>query len=368
MMGAHFRRRNPLDVISGWRFPLVLFVVWRVTHAALNESFGGDWLDDAFQWDGGAYRRIFNDGYENPSEVKPITAFFPLVAWMAKAPALVFSDRTAMLLTANFFALTAFLAVFGAAWTWQNERVARWTLVVLALFPTSVFLWAFYTEASFVTLSAVALAAVHRRRHVAAAVAAGLLAATRAPGIALAGILVIWRTMRTRKVDVRAAVYALGGAAGLGAVIAAQAIQADEPFGFIGAQEDWNRRLAGPWVAMRDGLGIFRTIPLEVAGARVSDLFALAMVGTALTLMAVWKRDIVPPEAVAFGAVIAGLPLFTSILSSYSRFALTVWPAFVGVGWALDRAPRWARFALLVPMAGLSVWLTRMWAHGTFTG
>jgi len=89
-----------------------------------------------------------------PGVPRPHTAFFPLTPWLARVPDLVLPTRTAAMLVANVLALLAFIAVWAVAREWKDDGIARITVLLLALWPPSVYLWMFYAEAGFIAASA----------------------------------------------------------------------------------------------------------------------------------------------------------------------------------------------------------------------
>src|SRR6476646_1138767 len=152
---ARVAERTHRRVLPGVLFPVAVFVVWRLAQLAVTRLAHGDLVDTAFPWDGNAYRRILEHGYHiAPNEFRPVTAFFPGIAWVAKGPDLLVDHTTAMVLTANVVALLAFVAVWAVAREWRDERLARASVVLLALWPGTLFYWAFYSEALLVASTA----------------------------------------------------------------------------------------------------------------------------------------------------------------------------------------------------------------------
>jgi hypothetical protein len=365
---APARRR----VLPGAWFPVVVFVVWRLAHLGVLLLWGGDAVDDAFRWDGRNYRRIFADGYHvAPDAIRPRTAFFPLTPWLAHVPDVVLPSKAAMVLTANVLALLAFVAVWGAARCWADERVARRSVVLLALWPPSLFLWAFYAEAGFVAASAGAVWADRRRRPALAAVLLTAAALARTIGVLVAAVLVGVRIWRRRRVDAVAVLYAFAGALGTATVMVVQHQQAGDALAFTD-QEEWGRSWAFPWVALRGGVrAAFR------AGAPVArwlDLLAVVAAAAAVAWALWWRwrrregRGVLPIEPPLLTAVLVGVPLCTRLLTSMNRWLLAAWPTFVIGASALGLARKPVRWAVYVVLAVVSVLLLREWADGTFVG
>ncbi|TMK80484.1 MAG: hypothetical protein E6G46_09330, partial [Actinobacteria bacterium] len=92
-------------------------------------------------------------------------SFFPLLPWMTRAVRVVIrSELGAAILVTTVASFAAVVLVYEVMRRWKGEAVARWAIVLLLAFPTSFFLWEFYTEALFIALTAGALLAMMRRR------------------------------------------------------------------------------------------------------------------------------------------------------------------------------------------------------------
>ncbi|MFN8024937.1 MAG: mannosyltransferase family protein [Acidimicrobiia bacterium] len=346
--------------------PLAVFACWRLAQLAITWWFDSQPGDGPFRWDGGAYRRILESGYHvRPGEKPEIAAFFPGLAWITRAVDVVVPSReVAEFLTINVVALLAFVAVFAAIRAWRDDRTATGAIVLLALFPSSVFLSVFYSEVPFVALSAGAFWADRRGKKWLAAVLACGAAATRTVGIAVAGALVVGHLWREHRVRLQTVVYAVAGAVGLGAVMLQQQIQLDDPLGFVHAEKYWGRKLDFPWSSIREGVGALRDGAPRLA--KVLDLVAVALV-VGMVLYVLWKRRRAwPVESWLFVAVTFAVPLFNPFLAGINRYVLTAWPVFGFLSDFLDRLPRWVRWAWYVASGVAAVFYARYWARGTF--
>ena len=348
-------------VLPGLWFPLAVFGIWRVLQAVAVWAFGGDPVQAVYRWDGGWYRWILEHGYafrpdrgaEQPS------AFFPLVPWAVRGVrAVVRSQLVAVHVVANAAAGAAFCAVWGAVREWRDERVARRAVLALALFPTSLFLWCFYSEAAFVALSAGALWAATRRRPVLCGVLCAAGAMSRVPGVLVVPVAA-WTYVQAGGRRPRAAWCALG-LLGLVPVLVAQGVQAGDPFAFVGAGAAWGRHLAPPWEVFRTGLDFILNGSGGYRVVTAADLVAaLTFVGVGLWMFRRWAAP-----AGAWPLLMVAVPLFTATSVSLARYVLAAWPAFGAAG----DLPPWARRAGAGVLAILSVVVLREFAKGGFVG
>jgi hypothetical protein len=358
-------------VFAGIRFPIAVFVVWRLLHLTVTVATGGDAVDSAFSWDGNVYRRIFESGYEDPAAFQPDTAFFPLVSWLAQVPDLLIGGTASMVLTANIAALAAFVAVWGAGAAWRDERLGRGSVVLLALWPASLFYWSFFSEAVFVAASAGAVWADRRGHRVVTAVLLAGAAAARSIGVLVAAVLVGVRVWRHRRVDSTAVLYTAAALGGIGAVMFAQYLQAGDALAFVQPQSDWGRSLTAPWVTLRNG--IEGLTGLGTPREKWLDLVGITAVGAAVlwSLWPRWRRRWsrpLPVEAPLLTIAILALPLCSGLLSSMNRYVAGAWSGFVLLAAWLSTVDLRIRAAVYGALALASIYFVRWWADGIWLG
>lgn len=345
--------------------PALVWLVWRLSQACLIWLFDGRVLDAAFQDDGGWYRLILSDGYVvNDATFKTFqnTAFFPGITWTTKPFALVVSDRVAALIVANLWSLAAFIGVYSLIREMSGSSLAWRVTVGLALWPTSFFLWAYYSEGMFVALTAVGLLGIRKERTTISGLAAFGVATTRVVGVGFGVVLALRRWRRMGHLD--AISLALAGGSGIGAiaVMAQFWLQTDRPLAFVEAQKAWGREFSAPWTPIVSAISdIIEKLPNP---ALELSLNLAAVVVVAAALGVIWRRSGGTDEN-SWALVAWAMPLFTSIVSSQARFALGAWPALLALDTATARG-RWLRLVLGLVGLGVSVALLRRFASGAF--
>ena len=350
----------------GLAFPLAAFLIWRVAHGVALALLGAGALAPTFAWDAHWYMRILRAGYLPWSKTgaEQATAFFPLVPWIARAVTrLLGSERAAILVVANGAALAAVLLVFVAVRAWRGERVARAGLVVLLLYPSSLFLWSFYSEATFIALSASALVSCRRGRPLLAGVLGVPLAMTRLPGILIVPALVAGQFERRRRLDPASFAFLLP-VLGVLLVMLAQALEAGDPLAFLHAGAAWQRGPAPPWVVVADAVRLtarHRWLPSVAFADLLSLLF---MVGAAV--LAVVRRW--PAAASVWIVLMAGITLCSGSSTSLMRYALAAWPGFAVVAEAGFALPRGLRWAVLAALGAASLVVLALVANNHFVG
>lgn len=402
--------------LPGVTFPIAVWFVWRVLQLAVSVYLGeSTWsLSDralrvAYNYDGERYLAILHQGYANAQAVMPNTAFFPLTSWVA-APIwwITRSDAWAVHLTASITAIAAFICVWGVSKEWRDERIARRAVLLFAIFPSSLFLWAFYSEALFIALGAGAVWADRRGRRWLAAALFVALATTRSVGILIPIVLVACRIIRNgpplrqvlrrlpaqigavvfvasfvafcvvpkfslllpaavvfgiwavvgRRLDRWCGVYLAAAAVGFAAVLVVMWKQTGDPFAWAKVQGDWGRDISQPWKAIYQGFDNLYpkpdTIMVPALVARNFDLWSVPIIAFPLLYAAFSRKDRFPMETWMLGVALIALPLFSSVLASFNRFVMADWVIYPVYASALDRIPgrwRWAPYAVLTVAA-----------------
>ena len=124
------------------RFPLLVWLIWRVAQAIVLVVAGGDVADDVFRFDGGWFLSILEHGYvvtDTTYATQQNVAFFPGVVWLTEPFSWLLGDRTAATLVSLATSASAFVAVFGAiACVAESERTARRAVIAMAVWPASI--------------------------------------------------------------------------------------------------------------------------------------------------------------------------------------------------------------------------------------
>jgi Gpi18-like mannosyltransferase len=334
-------------------FPVCVFAIWRMAHAAVTFRFGGNSVDVARYYDGAHYLRILYLGYGTPRRMMPSHAFFPGLSWVASPVQwLTGSDTSTVLIVTTLASLAAFVALWGVAREWIGERSARLAVVLFALFPSSLFLWTFYSESLFVALGAGAVWADRRGRRWIALACFAAVSTTRSIGIVVPIVIVLVRVVRAREIDKWAVGYLAAGIAGLGAVLVTMQIQLGDAFAFVDVQGDWGRTFSWPWKSVIQGVHNLNpragTVMVPSLIARNLDLWCVGIVIIGIGWMIVSKRPKFPVEAWLLGIALIALPLCSSVLASFNRFTLADWALFPAYASLINRLPgRWRQISLV---------------------
>jgi hypothetical protein len=316
-------------------------------------------VDLFIRWDAHWYLEIVREGYAfDPSDQSSV-AFFPLYPLLARAVAAILGlagselGRAFALLIVSNAALVAGAIVLHRFVRELYGRAAAARAVLLVLvFPTTLFLSAGYAESLFLALSVASLhEAWHGRWWTAGLFGAGV-ALTRPFGVLIAIPLAIeWFMANRGRGFLRAdAISVALPVAGLGAYAAFLGLAFGDPLAFVHVQTEWDRDLGVPWAtfqAQLDG-------PLTVH-AGLSSAVDLAGGLFAVVIAAVGWRYLRPSHAAFLTLVVVAI-LATGTLLSIWRFLGSLFPVFMLLAFAMRHPVIDRSIRLMAPtIAGLAM-------------
>jgi hypothetical protein len=329
------------------------------------------------RWDAVWYLSIADSGYESRGADSPgaRAAFFPLYPLLVRALALpAGASPEALLLAAYAVSLAAFL---GALYLLHRlvalelgARIARATLLLLALFPAAYYFGAPYAESLFLLVSVAAFYAARTGHWAWASVAAAAASATRSVGIVLLVPLAILYLYGPRgdgsqerdrpraaglgrlrpRYRLRAdALWLALAPVGLAAYATYLGVAHGDAFAFLRLQEAWHREFAGPFGAVWNGaVAAFEGVRQLASGSRTpvffeqsgGDPFQVArdnlmlfgfLVFAAVASVGALRR--LPAAYGSYAVVALALPLSFPVgpqpLMSLPRFLSVLFPLFV---------------------------------------
>jgi hypothetical protein len=352
--------------LLGWAFPLA--------PSAGHRSPWDVLLPWATLFDGARYAVIARSGYADPQ----YAAFFPLYPLLERLLSILTGGDVAAvaLLLANVCCFGAFGLLRVLAERELGRAAARRALLYQAIFPTSLFLAAAYSEALFLLLSLGAFLALRRGRWLAAGLLIALATLTRPVGVLLVAALTVECALRhwtARRVPDRRTLACMAVAIALPCVALAGlslylAARFGTPLAMARAQAmGWGRRLSWPWVGATDALQA--VLHDNAVHQFYAGLDLLATLGAVALLPALFRR--LPLSYGSYAAATLLLVLLTPIrvadwaaLHSNTRFLLVVFPLFLLLGrWG---GRRWIQRVILVASLSLLILLTLAFANGAW--
>ncbi|MBI4260856.1 MAG: hypothetical protein HY658_09860 [Actinobacteria bacterium] len=314
------------------------------------------------------FLRIATLGYGDEGRT---AAFFPLYPLLIRAlsPLLGGHPLAAALVVSNAAFAGALIALYFLSASELSEAAARRAVLYLAVFPTSFFFLAPYSESPFLLLSILAFWGARRGRWAVAGLAGAGAAATRAVGIVLAPALLVEAVhqVRERRPGARSGIpWAAVVGLGTVAVLAWWGLARGDATAPLDVQSQWQREQALPWVSLwwatREAFRWFGVYP---GGYHLLDWIvvvpALGLAGIALARLRpgyavyAWASILVP----------LSLPYPGRPLLSMPRFLAVVFPLVWALAMLTEGRPR-RHEAVLTLSAGLLGLLATLFANWYF--
>src|SRR5258706_9855795 len=349
-------------------------------------------VDGLFQplvsYDGLRSAEIAHNGYDS----LPQAAYFPLYPLLERAIAPVVGGQVAVagLLLSNAAALAAFVLLCLLVTRDVSAVVARRTLILLAVFPMSMFFMAAYTESLFLLFSVAAFLAMRAQRWLLAGGLIALATLTRATGVLLLiplalealacygpGISGLISGLKTKD----RSRFALAFALVLPLVtLLVWRVFLDWHFGVSNAlgravaSSDWGRELSWPWYGITQALlANAGRAPLWVHTKTTRDLF-FTLVWLCCTVAMALRGTSLPRgyTAYAVGSLVLALafPIHArpyDALNSVDRYMLVVFPCFVfAAQWSIASAVSWRILRIATPL--VLIVMSCFFALGGFIG
>jgi hypothetical protein len=223
------------------------------------------------------FLRIADEGYVDGDGS---AVFYPLYPLLIRFVASIFGgggELGAALLISNLAALGAMIVLYFLTASEFDEKIARRSVAYLAVFPTSFFLLAPYSESLFLLLVLTALWAARRGRWEIAGLAGAAASATRNLGVLLVLPLAVeavhqYRRSRDPGGLARALVWSALAAAGAVAYLAFWQHLAGDALAPVVQQENWQRTFSFPWATIAGGTNeAFRFVGLYPGGYHLLD-------------------------------------------------------------------------------------------------
>lgn len=302
-------------------------------------------FDGTDRWDAAWFLHIAEEGY---SVGDPSAAFFPAYPGTIRILAFLTMGNTlaAALLVSNLSFLGALVVLYALTTREFSETVARRTVIWAAVFPTSFFFLAPYSESFFLLAVLLTFWFAREGLWTRAALAGSLAAGTRSIGIVLVPALLAELVSRRDREGIRASsiVAALVPAVGPVLYLVGWGLLGGHPFAPFDAQAHWARELALAPVTLVRGL----VLGLQgLSHARGLYWFSdLAL--TSVVIVALWRvvRRGLSASYVVFAVASLATPLSYPFpprpLLSLPRFALTMFPMFWGLALLTERRSRLA--------------------------
>jgi Gpi18-like mannosyltransferase len=287
------------------------------------------------------FLRIASGGYRTGDGSAAFFPFYPLairgVSWVMGG-----HPFAAALVVSNASIATGLCVLYVLTASEHSIETARRTILLVALFPSSFFFFAPYSESLFLLLAVTTFWAARSRRWAAAGAAGALAALTRNIGVVLAPALLV-EAFHQRAEGRGSALPGIGAAVAVGlgtlAYLWYWAAKIGDLLAPLNQQVNWQRQFSWPWATLIDGTrDAFQYIGNTNRGYWMIDwLIVVPVVGASVFTLFRYR----PAYSVyLWGGLLIPLSFIFADrpLMSMPRFVLPLFPAF----WALaELTERW---------------------------
>lgn len=183
---------------------LILILPWLLITLLFPESPKQNLIEFTItawnRWDAPHYLYIAQNWYTNMGDEANFIVFFPLYPLIIKLFLFAISPVLAAILISSIFFIIGCYFFYKLILVDYPEKIARWTVILLAIFPTSYFFNSPYTESLFLMLFAISFYTARKNNWIVSGITTALACITRPFGIlVLPSILVEWLLNKNRK-------------------------------------------------------------------------------------------------------------------------------------------------------------------------
>ena len=336
-----------------WRVALFIFLFLAIKILPQQKLFLGggltNYLQNPYFWawtnfDGEHYLSIAQNGYGFGEQ-----AFFPLFPLLIKflgkllgGSLIVFNLSGLLISNASF--LIGLLGLIRLVRLDYSERVARAALILFLLFPTSFYFGSVYTESLFFALVIWSFYCAKKQRWLFASCLGALASATRVIGIVILPALFLeWWSKKAKKIDIQV-IFLFLIPLGLAGYMYYLYIRHGDPLAFWRALPGFGEQRSTvpillPQVFYRY---IFKILPQInysyfpiVFSTYLEFLSGVAFL--AISSLAFFKMRLSYSTFLILGYL---LPTLSGSFSSFSRYVLVLFPAFILAASYLSKATR----------------------------
>ncbi len=306
-----------------------------------------------WRWDATHLTNIAVGGYQYN---KSSTAFLPLFPWLQRGmgyvlclilqptsmPDIEATYYIAGVILANICYYITILLCYALTEKEMGTKVARLTVLFLALYPYSIFLFAGYTESLFLLLTVAVFFFLQREQWGLAGICAALLLLTRVAGVLIVIPFLIlyvqrfwpqWRELVLPwRVMIHTALPVMIIPLGLGIWMVHLYRIWHDPFIFRTAEEIWNRHISAPGYGLYLDLKVLTTIKPKADEMYTDIMDSIFSIGPIVVLLLGWTR--LPLHYWLFSLAIAIFSISTYAVSGnparcYPRFIMVAFPLFL---------------------------------------
>lgn len=292
-------------------------------NSSISNIKNSNLLNSLANWDGAYYLEIAKNGYSKDNYF----AFFPLFPILIKIVSLITGNFLISALIINFSSTFLGLILFYKLVKDEfNTVIAKKSLLLLLIFPTSFFFLTVYTESLFFLLSVLSFYLIFRKKYLFASICIVLASLVRPFGIILG--FIFWTIILKKRIK-GYKIFFLISVLGILTYFLYLYINTGNPVYFIKAQENWSRSFSLPWNPIHKGMEDLINHGLNSQTFPLFLNLAFTIFGLGI---AIRGFRFLPKSYSLYSVFSLFLALSTSLLISMPRFLLVIFPLFITLG------------------------------------
>jgi len=334
----------------------------------------GDLLTMWSNFDGLHYLSIAQYHYDFPGKTDLSYAFFPVYPWLIRTANIFGSYLISGLFLSHLFFIAALFFLYRLVLLDEKPRIAKSTIFLVLLFPTSVFFGSVYSESLFLLLAVLSFYFARKKYFLLACLAAMVASATRVTGIFLWPVVAYEFWLAYGKSLKRSlnpsAIWLALPPLGLLSYMRFQFEKIGDPLFFAHIQSVFTGRTTDKLILIHQVFyRYFRMLFLTDTNSSLYFAVVLEFLSASLILLVL----ILSIKKIRFSYWIFMffsflLPSFSGTFMSVPRYVLVLFPMYIFLAKFLDRMHPFIRYAYYTLCIIFSVFAIAFFTRGYFIG
>lgn len=334
----------------------------------------GDLLTMWSNFDGLHFLSIAEFHYDYPGKTDMSYAFFPVYPWLIRTLNIFGSYIISGLFLSHLFFIAALFFLYRLVLLDEKPRIAKSTILLVLLFPTSVFFGSVYSESLFLLLAVLSFYFARKKYFLPACLAALLAATTRITGIfiwpAIAYEFWLAHGKSIRKSINPSAIWLALPPLGLLSYMRFQLEKVGDPLFFAHIQSVFTGRSTDKLILVHQVFyRYFRMLFLTNPASSVYFTVVLEFLSASLILgVLIFSIRRIRFSYWFFILLSFVLPSLSGTFMSVPRYTLVLFPMFIFLAKFFDRLHPYLRYAYYVLCVIFSILSVAFFTRGYFIG
>lgn len=367
-------------MVISWRLillaitiPAIFLISPRTRYTNLTETPNiSNVLVSWTNFDGLHYLDLAQYGYGYLHKTDMDYVFFPVYPWFIKTFSFLGGYISSGLLVSHLALILALYYIFKLVSLDFSKKIARSTLLLILIFPTSLFFGSVYTESIFLLLAVLSFYSARKGNFFLACLFGLFASATRVTGIFIWPALVYEFWVRYDRQIKKAlnptATWLILPPLGLLAFLRFQYQKTGDPFFFINSQSNYAGRTVDKLILLHQVF--FRYFKMLIFVDHFDPLFFTVLLeflcATLLVLVLIFSLKKIRFSYWLFTLLSFLLPTFTGTFMSIPRFILVLFPVFIYLAWWTENHHPYFKYLYYIISIVLGILSVALFTRGYF--